>query len=69
MGFLFKTPKVNVPKPETPAPAPTIDDTVRQRTESDRLRRRRGSQGNIRTGPLGAAIPPGNTPTKQLTGQ
>jgi hypothetical protein len=69
MGFLFKAPKVKVPKAETPAPAPTIDDTVRQRTESDRLRRRRGSQGNIMTGPLGASIPAGNTPVKQLTGQ
>ncbi len=69
MTALFKTPKVKVPKAETPAPAPTIDEASRDRTESGRLRRRRGLSGNILTGPLGAAISPQNAPPKQLTGQ
>lgn len=69
MSALFKTPKVRVPKVEPPAPIPTIDDAARQRTESDRLRRRRGVMGTMRTGPLGAVIPQTAAAPKTLTGQ
>jgi|JRYC01.1.fsa_nt_gb hypothetical protein len=69
MSALFKTPKVRVPKVEPPAPIPTIDDAARQRTESDRLRRRRGVRDTMRTGPLGAVIPATAAAPKQLTGQ
>lgn len=69
MGAIFKKPKINVPKAPTPDPVPTIDDAARQRTETDRLRRRRGMGGNILTGPLGAVVPAGNLSGKQLTGQ
>lgn len=68
-GATRKPPKVKVPKPDSPIAAPTIDDTVKERTETDRLRRRRGILGNIRTGTLGAPISPTNAPVKQLTGQ
>lgn len=69
MSALFKAPKVKVPKTEAAPPVPTIDDTARERTESDRIRRRRGSRANQYTGPLGAAIPANATPPKTLTGQ
>lgn len=69
MSVLFKTPKVKVPKAEAAAPAPTIDDAAKERTESERLRRRRGTQSNMFTGPLGSVIPASATPPKQLTGQ
>lgn len=69
MSMLFKPPKVRVPKPEPPIPVPTIDDAARQRTEGDRLRRRRGVMGTMRTGPLGAVIPATAAAPKQLTGQ
>lgn len=69
MSVLFKKPKINVPKAPTPDPVPTIDDAARTRTETDRLRRRRGMAGNILTGPLGAMVPAGNLGAKTLTGQ
>jgi hypothetical protein len=69
MSMLFKTPKVKVPKAEAPPPVPTVDDAARERTESDRIRRRKGSRANSYTGPLGAAISQSVTPPKTLTGQ
>lgn len=69
MSALFSSPKVNVPKAPTPDPVPTIDDAARQRTETDRLRRRRGMQSNILTSPLGAAVPANSVATKTATGQ
>lgn len=69
MGALFRKPKINVPKAPTPDPVPTIDDAARTRTETDRLRRRRGMQGNVLTGPLGAIVPAANLGQKTLTGQ
>lgn len=69
MSVLFKTPKVKVPKAEAPPPVPTIDDASRERTETNRVRKRTGSKSNSFTGPLGAPIPPAATPSKQLTGQ
>jgi hypothetical protein len=68
MSALFSRPKVTVPKAPEPAPVPTIDDAAKQRTEGDRLRRRRGSLGNLMSGPLGVAVPAQNLAQKQLTG-
>jgi hypothetical protein len=69
VSALFKTPKVKVPKVEAPPPVPTIDEAKRDQNESNRLRRRRGTQSNMYTGPMGAAIPSAATPAKTLTGQ
>lgn len=68
MSALFSKPKVNVPAAPEPAPVPTIDDASKQRTEGNRLRRRRGSLGNQLSGPLGAMVPAQNLAQKQLTG-
>ena len=60
MGALFKTPKVTVPKAADPPPTPTIDEGARQRTETNRVRRRSGLRGNLYAGALGVttAQPP-----------
>lgn len=67
--LIWKQPKVKIPKAEQAPPAPTVDDAARDRNESERLRRRRGSQSNQHTGPLGAPIPSSAAPVKTLTGQ
>jgi hypothetical protein len=66
MSTLFSKPKVVVPKAEAPPPVPTIDDAAKARTETDRLRRRRGIGSNLFAG-LTAAVP--TATQKQLTGQ
>ena len=68
MSFLFKAPKVNVPKAADPPPVPTIDTAARDRNETQRFRRRRGLPGNIAAGTLGLTVAPGNAPLKTLTG-
>jgi hypothetical protein len=69
MTALFKTPKA--PKQvieQTPA-TPTIDDAQRAKNETERLRRRRGTAGNIFAGGLGLTTGAGSAPGKTLTGQ
>ena len=69
MGALFKTSKVNIPKAADPPPTPTIDEGARQRTETNRIRRRGGLRGNIVAGQLGVTMGAAPTPPKLTTGQ
>jgi hypothetical protein len=68
MTSLFRAPKVNIPKAPEPIPTPSIDTAQANKTESDRIRRRRGAAGNQLTGPMGAIVPASSLGTKQLTG-
>lgn len=71
MTSLFRTPRVTqqIVKPPEPAPVPTVDDGQRSRIETERLRRRRGTKGNIHTSPLGAVVPATHAQPKTLMGE
>lgn len=69
MSSLFRAPKVNIPKAPEPIPAPSIDQAQANKTESDRIRRRRGAAGNLLSGPMGAIVPSSSLGVKTLTGQ